>query len=81
MARLVEFAGYEMPVWYTSTVDEHMAVRNDAESSTSPHGQGKCKRPRRGRFIEASPTDIGKLPNGKSVYTLLLNKDAGIIDT
>ena len=27
-AKLVEFAGYEMPIWYQSAKDEHMAVRN-----------------------------------------------------
>jgi len=80
--KMVEFAGYEMPVWYTSTVEEHMAVRNDAGIFDVSHmGRVNVSGPDAGRFIEGLfPTHIGKLPNGKSVYTLLLNKDAGIID-
>ena len=29
-ARMIEFAGYEMPVWYTSQTEEHLSVRNYA---------------------------------------------------
>jgi aminomethyltransferase len=80
--KMVEFAGYEMPIWYTSTMEEHMAVRNNAGIFDVSHmGRVNVSGPDAGRFIEGLfPTDIGKLPNGKSVYTLLLNKDAGIID-
>jgi aminomethyltransferase len=80
--KMVEFAGYEMPIWYTSTVEEHMAVRNDAGIFDVSHmGRIDVSGPDAGRFIESLfPTNIGKLPNGKAVYTLLLNKDAGIID-
>jgi len=80
--KMVEFAGYEMPIWYTSTMEEHMAVRNDAGIFDVSHmGRINVSGPDAWRFIEGLfPTDIGKLPNGKSVYTLLLNEDAGIID-
>ncbi len=80
--KMVEFAGYEMPIWYTSTLEEHMAVRNNAGIFDVSHmGRVDVSGPDAGRFIEnLFPTDIGKQPNGKSVYTLLLNKDAGIID-
>jgi len=80
--KMVEFAGYEMPIWYTSTVDEHMAVRNRAGVFDVSHmGRVDVTGPDAGKFIESLfPTGIGKQPNGKSVYTLLLNKDAGIID-
>jgi aminomethyltransferase len=80
--KMVEFAGYEMPIWYTSTVEEHMAVRNRAGIFDVSHmGRVNVTGPDAGRFVESLfPTWIGKQPNGKSVYTLLLNKDAGIID-
>ena len=79
---MVEFAGYEMPIWYTSTMEEHMAVRNNAGIFDVSHmGRVDVSGTDAGRFIEGLfPTNIGKLSNGKSVYTLLLNKDAGIID-
>ena len=79
---MVEFAGYEMPIWYTSTVEEHMAVRNRAGIFDVSHmGRVDVSGPDAGRFVESLfPTGIGKQPNGKSVYTLLLNKDAGIVD-
>jgi len=80
--KMVEFAGYEMPIWYTSSVEEHMAVRNHAGIFDVSHmGRVDVTGPDAGRFIESLiPTSIGKQPDGKSVYTLLLNKDAGIID-
>jgi glycine cleavage system T protein (aminomethyltransferase) len=80
--KMVEFAGYEMPIWYTSTMEEHMAVRNHTGIFDVSHmGRVNVSGPDAGRFIEGLfPTNIGNLPNGKSVYTLLLNKDAGIID-
>jgi aminomethyltransferase len=80
--KMVEFAGYDMPIWYTSTMEEHMAVRNHAGIFDVSHmGRVDVTGPDAARFIEnLFPTGIGKQPNGKSVYTLLLNKDAGIID-
>jgi glycine cleavage system T protein (aminomethyltransferase) len=80
--KMVEFAGYDMPIWYTSTVEEHMAVRNHAGIFDVSHmGRVEVTGPDAGRFVEnLFPTAIGKQPNGKSVYTLLLGKDAGIID-
>jgi aminomethyltransferase len=80
--KMVEFAGYEMPIWYTSTVEEHMAVRNRAGIFDVSHmGRVDVTGPDAARFVESLfPTSIGKQPNGKSVYTLLLNEDAGIID-
>ena len=74
--KMVEFAGYEMPIWYTSTMEEHMAVRNSAGIFDVSHmGRVDVDGPDAGRFVEnLFPTDIGKQPNGKSVYTLLLRR-------
>lgn len=80
--KIVEFAGYEMPIWYTSTMEEHMAVRNRAGIFDVSHmGRVDVTGPDAARFVESLfPTGIGKQPNGKSVYTLLLNESAGIVD-
>ncbi|HEV2389965.1 MAG TPA: glycine cleavage system aminomethyltransferase GcvT [Nitrososphaerales archaeon] len=80
--KMVEFAGYDMPIWYTSTMEEHMAVRNRAGIFDVSHmGRVDVTGPDAAKFIESLfPTGIGKQPNGKSVYTLLLNEDAGIVD-
>jgi len=80
--KMVEFAGYEMPIWYSSTVEEHMAVRNAAGIFDVSHmGRVDVSGPDAAAFIEKLfPTNIAKQPSGKSVYTLLLNEQAGIID-
>ena len=80
--KMVEFAGYDMPIWYTSTMEEHMAVRNRAGIFDVSHmGRVDVTGPDAARFVEnLLPTGIARQPNGKSVYTLLLNDDAGIID-
>ncbi len=81
-AKLTEFAGYEMPLWYTTTTDEHLAVRN---------GSGIFDVSHMGRFVargnqacsfleELVPTSVQSQPPGKSFYTLLLNERGGIID-
>src|ERR1700758_3125321 len=80
--KMVEFAGYEMPIWYTTTMEEHMAVRNRVGIFDVSHmGRVDVSGPDAARFVEKLlPSAIAKQPNGKSVYTVLLNKDAGIID-
>lgn len=80
--KTVEFAGYDMPIWYTSTIQEHMAVRNHSGVFDVSHmGRLDITGPDAATFVDALlPTDVAKQPNGKSVYTLLLNDDAGIID-
>ena len=79
---MVEFAGYDMPIWYTSTIEEHMAVRNRAGIFDVSHmARVDVTGPDAGRYIEhLYPTNIAKQPGGKSVYTLMLNEQAGIID-
>lgn len=81
-AKLMEFAGYEMPLWYTTTTDEHLAVRNSAGVFDVSHmgrflvvGEGAT------RFLEGLvPTAVGTQSTGKAFYTLLLNPEGGIID-
>jgi len=81
-AKLTEFAGYEMPLWYTTTTDEHMAVRNSSGIFDVSHmGRFVFRGAQAGPFLEALvPTNVQSQPPGKAFYTLLLNDGGGIID-
>ena len=81
-AKLTEFAGYEMPLWYTTTTDEHMAVRNRSGIFDVSHmGRFMVKGRQAGPFLEdLVPTNVQSQPPGKAFYTLLLNDGGGIID-
>jgi len=53
--RLVDFAGWEMPVQYRSILEEHKAVRRAAGLfDVSPHGRSRCARPRGWQVPESS---------------------------
>ena len=81
-AKLTEFAGYEMPLWYTTTTDEHLAVRNESGIFDVSHmGRFMVKGRLASLFLEGLvPTKVQKQPVGRAFYTLLLNDQAGIID-
>jgi glycine cleavage system T protein (aminomethyltransferase) len=81
-AKLTEFAGYEMPLWYTSTSAEHMAVREGSGIFDVSHmGRFEVSGPRSTAFLEGLlPTQVQQQPPAKAFYTLLLNDDGGIID-
>ena len=81
-AKLTEFAGYEMPLWYTTTTDEHLAVRNDSGIFDVSHmGRFMVRGDRASGFLEGLvPTNVRSQPPGKAFYTLLLNDRGGIID-
>jgi aminomethyltransferase len=81
-AKLTEFAGYDMPLWYTTTTDEHLAVRNASGIFDVSHmGRFKVKGAAATSFLEGLvPTNVQSQPPGKAFYTLLLNDGGGIID-
>jgi glycine cleavage system T protein (aminomethyltransferase) len=81
-AKLTEFAGYEMPLWYTTTTDEHLAVRNASGIFDVSHmGRFSVKGNSAAGFLEGLvPTNVQSQPPGKAFYTLLLNDHGGIID-
>ncbi len=81
-AKLTEFAGYEMPLWYTSNTDEHLAVRNSCGIFDVSHmGRFAVKGEAAGSYLEGLvPTHVQTQPVAKSFYTLLLNDKGGIID-
>ncbi len=79
---MTDFAGYEMPLWYSSTLDEHMAVRNSSGVFDVSHmGRFVVSGEPAGAFIEGLvPTQVQKQAVGKAFYTLLLDERAGILD-
>jgi aminomethyltransferase len=81
-AKLTEFAGYEMPLWYTTTMDEHLAVRNTSGIFDVSHmGRFLVRGDASTKFLEELvPTAVQLQPAGKAFYTLLLNDWGGIID-
>jgi aminomethyltransferase len=81
-ARMVPFAGWLMPVQYTSIVEEHQAVRNNIGIFDISHmgqlivdGASACE------WLNTMLTNnVGKLDVGTGQYTFLLNERGGIID-
>lgn len=81
-AKLVPFAGWNMPVQYTSIIDEHHAVRNHCGIFDISHmGQFVVSGPNSMAWLNGLLTnDIAKLGNGQGQYTLMLNENGGVID-
>ncbi|MBZ0303777.1 MAG: serine hydroxymethyltransferase, partial [Anaerolineae bacterium] len=74
-AKMVEFAGYDMPVWYTSVREEHAAVRSRAGIFDVAHmGVFDVQGPGAVAFLDAVTTnDVTSLAVGQSHYTYLLD--------
>jgi aminomethyltransferase len=81
-AKLVPFAGYEMPVQYAGVIEEHRAVRTDAGAFDVSHmGEFEVEGPRARDLLQSAlSNDIDKIAIGEAQYTLLTNPDGGIID-
>jgi aminomethyltransferase len=79
---MVEFAGYEMPLWYTSISDEHLAVRDGCGAFDVSHmGRIHVTGADAGRLLDSLvPTNIASQPDAKAIYTILLNQRGGILD-
>ena len=81
-ARLVPFAGWEMPVQYEGVIPEHRAVRTDAGVFDVSHmGEIEVEGPKAEELLQhVLSNDVAKLSPGDAQYTLLTNDDGGIID-
>ena len=81
-ARMVPFAGYEMPVQYEGVIPEHKAVRTDAGAFDVSHmGEIHVDGPTAQEFLQAMlSNDVDRLADGEAQYTLLTNEAGGIID-
>src|SRR5579872_5971925 len=81
-ARMVEFAGYSMPVQYKGVLAEHLHCRARAALFDVSHmGQATLSGPTAAAVLERLvPGDIVGLKQGRQRYTLLTNEAGGIID-
>jgi aminomethyltransferase len=81
-ARLVPFAGWEMPVQYEGVIQEHRAVRTDAGVFDVSHmGELEVEGPRAHALLQSLlSNDLDKIAPGEAQYTLLPNERGGIID-
>src|SRR6266540_1462422 len=81
-ARLVPFAGWEMPVQYEGVIPEHLAVRADCGVFDVSHmGELVVEGPRARELLQSLlSNDLGRLEPGKAQYTLLTNERGGIVD-
>ncbi len=81
-AKIVDFAGWEMPVQYTSILDEHRAVRNTAGLFDVAHmgvlevaGEGATN------FLDIVTSNYVRwIGDGQSQYSYLLDPDGNVID-
>ncbi|MEX0625969.1 MAG: glycine cleavage system aminomethyltransferase GcvT [Chloroflexota bacterium] len=81
-ARMVPYAGYEMPVQYTSILDEHRTVRGAVGVFDLSHmGELHLSGPEALAFARyAVVSDPGLLEPGQAQYSMLCAPDGGIID-
>ncbi|HEY8934031.1 MAG TPA: glycine cleavage system aminomethyltransferase GcvT [Cyclobacteriaceae bacterium] len=80
--KMVPFAGYNMPVRYSSDIEEHMTVRNGVGVFDVSHmGEFLVKGPQALDLIQRVTTnDASKLIDGQAQYSCLPNKTGGIVD-
>ncbi len=81
-AKMVDFAGWEMPVQYTSILEEHNNVRNNAGLFDVSHmGEIFVSGKDSLNFLQTLvPQDIEKIIDKKARYCQFTNKNGGIID-
>jgi glycine hydroxymethyltransferase len=81
-ARMVPFGGWDMPVWYTSARDEHLAVRNAAGLFDVSHmGVLDVRGPEACAFLDRiGANDVSKLTIGRSHYAYMLDENGDVID-
>jgi aminomethyltransferase len=81
-ARMVPFAGWEMPVQYEGVIPEHRAVRSDAGVFDVSHmGELEVEGPRAHELLQATlSNDLDRIEPGQAQYTLLTNERGGILD-
>lgn len=80
--KLVEFAGFELPVSFKGIREEHEAVRKNAGVFDVSHmGEFMVKGPKAMELIQRlTCNDISKVKTGKAQYSCLINDQGGIID-
>ena len=81
-AKFTEFGGWEMPLQYTGIVREHLAVRATVGLFDLSHmGEIEVRGETAGELLQRlSTNDVGRLTEGRALYTLFCDEDGGIVD-
>jgi aminomethyltransferase len=81
-AKLVDFAGWEMPVQYAGVREEHLAVRERAGVFDVSHmGEIETRGPQAGELLQRLlSNDLDKLQVGGAQYSVLCRDDGGVLD-
>ncbi len=81
-AQMVPFAGYNMPLKYSSLIEEHKSVRTNVGIFDVSHmGEFLVSGPEAAKLIQwVSSNDATKLYDGKAQYSCLPNEKGGIVD-
>jgi aminomethyltransferase len=81
-AKLTDFAGFEMPLWYKGIIPEHLAVRNSVGIFDISHmGRVMVTGVDAERFLNYVITnDVSKLSSNAAQYSVMCNESGGIMD-
>jgi aminomethyltransferase len=81
-AKLVPFAGWEMPIQYEGIKPEHVAVRTNVGVFDVSHmGEIQVRGPQAQAFLQrALSNDVRKISEGGSQYSVLCREDGGVLD-
>lgn len=81
-AKMVDFAGFYMPVQYSGIIDEHQTVRNGVGVFDVSHmGEFIVKGPHAFDFLQSIiSNDLSKVAPGQAQYSYLPNAEGGIVD-
>lgn len=81
-AKIVEFAGYEMPIVYSSITDEHLSVRNNAGLFDVSHmGEICIKGKEATQFVDSIFTnDVASMVDNQVLYGMMLYQTGGVVD-
>lgn len=80
--KLVEFAGFEMPVWYKGIIQECLAVRNSVGVFDVSHmGRALISGEEAEAFLDyLTPNNVSALKPGMGHYSVMCNEEGGIVD-
>jgi aminomethyltransferase len=81
-AKMVEFAGFEMPVQYTGLIEEHVRVRESVGLFDVSHmGEIRVRGPKALAAVNhLVSNDVGVLVDGQAQYAVMCNEQGGIVD-
>src|SRR3954466_1618876 len=81
-AKMVPFAGWEMPVQYAGIKDEHLTVRSSAGVFDVSHmGEIETTGPDAEAFLQRIlSNDVSKIAEGGAQYSVLCKEDGGVLD-